>query len=207
LVGNLGMRGLVVGPDFALGRNRSGDIATLNRLGNELGFAVHVVDPVVSAGQHARSSLVRDLLIAGRVEDAARLLGRPYTISGDVRLGDQRGRTIGVPTANVAPPADKLLPADGVYATIAHLCTPQRAYSFASVTNIGVRPTVDGFHHRVEAHLLNFPPSELPDNLYGQSLTLDVIARLRGEQRFSGLDALVAQIRADIRRARDILNV
>ncbi len=206
LVDRLQMVGLVVGPDFALGRNRSGDMATLAALGVELGFVVEVVQPVSVAGTIARSSAVRDLLQVGDVESAARLLGRPYTISGVVQLGDQRGRTIGVPTANVAPWADKLLPADGVYATIAHLCTPTRAWHFAGVTNIGVRPTVDGFHHRVEAHLLDFPPPELPDNLYGQSLTLDVIARLRGEQKFAGLDALVAQIRADIRRAREILN-
>jgi riboflavin kinase/FMN adenylyltransferase len=207
LVQNLGMKGLVVGPDFALGRNRSGDIPTLRAFGREFGFEVEVVAPVEADGRIPRSSAVRDLLQEGDVETAARLLGRPYAISGEVRLGDQRGRTIGVPTANVAPPADKLLPANGVYATVARLCTPAWAYSFPSVTNIGVRPTVDGFHHRVEAHLLHFPPPELPDNLYGQSLTLDLIARLRGETRFESLDALVAQIQADIRRARAILHV
>jgi riboflavin kinase/FMN adenylyltransferase len=205
LMQRLGMRGLVVGPDFALGRNRGGTIAVLRAMGDELGYSVDVVQPAQADGRAARSSVVRDLLQAGDVEGATRLLGRPYSVTGPVHLGDQRGRTIGVPTANIAAPADKLLPADGVYATIARLCTPAWAYSFPSVTNIGVRPTVDGFHHRVEAHLLNFPPPELPDNLYGQTLTIDIVARLRGEIRFAGVDALVTQIQQDIHRARELL--
>lgn len=201
----LGMRGLVVGPDFALGRRRSGDMPTLRALGAELGFEIHVVAPVEVNGQVARSSAIRELLQAGAVEAANRLLGRPYALTGEVRLGDQRGRTIGIPTANIAVPPGKLLPADGVYASWVHLCVPGRAWRFAAVANLGVRPTVDGFHHRIEAHLLDFPPAGLPDSLYGQTLTLEVIARLRGEVRFPGLDALVAQIHADIRSARELL--
>jgi len=206
LITNLGMKGIVVGPDFALGRNRSGDIAALRELGQELHFNVEVVQATDIDGVTVRSSAIRDLLQAGNVEAAARMLGRPYTITGEVRLGDQRGRTIGIPTANIAPPADKLLPANGVYATVAHICTPAQAYAFPSVTNIGVRPTVDGFHHRVEAHLLDFPPPELPDNLYGQTITLSIAARIRDEIRFPSLDALVAQIRLDTQRAREILD-
>lgn len=201
---HLGLAALVVGPDFALGRQRSGDIPTLRVLGEELGFAVHIMEPVEWSGTPARSSVIRDMLRDGDVGGAAELLGRPYSVTGEVRHGDRRGRQIGVPTANIVPETSKLLPADGVYATVAHVCSPHWAYSFPSVTNVGVRPTVDGFHHRVEAHLLNFPPPELPDNLYGQTITLEFIERLRGEQRFSGLDALVTQIRRDIERARSI---
>ncbi len=144
LQAHLGMAGLVVGPDFALGRNRSGDIAALTALGEELGYVVEVVEPVEREGVPARSSTIRDLLIEGNVEGAAALLGRPYSITGDVVRGDQRGRLLGSPTANIVVPSAKLLPAFGVYATTARLCTPEQAYSFASVTNVGVRPTVDG---------------------------------------------------------------
>lgn len=133
------------------------------------------------------------------------MLGRPYNVTGRVQHGDQRGRSIGIPTANIATLPDKLLPADGVYATVTRICTPGRAYAFPSVTNIGVRPTVDGMHHRVEAHLLDFPPAELPDDLYGQILTVEFVERLRGEQRFAGIEALVAQIHADIKRGRQVL--
>jgi riboflavin kinase/FMN adenylyltransferase len=205
LVRHLGMAGLIVGPDFALGRNRTGDIPALRALGEELGFVVEVVPPVEWSGIPARSSTVRETLLAGDVATAAGLLGRAYAVTGPVQQGDRRGRTIGIPTANVAYAADKLLPADGVYATITRLCLPQRAYAFPSVTNIGVRPTVDGLHHRVEAHLLDFPPRELPDDLYGEVLSVEFVARLRGEQRFAGLDALVAQIQQDIAQARALL--
>lgn len=204
---HLGMTGLVVGPDFALGRDRRGDITTLRAFGEELGYIVEVVEPIERDGMPARSSTIRDLLLDGAVEGAAALLGRPYSVTGEVARGDQRGRLLGSPTANVAVPADKLLPANGVYATITRLCTPRLAYAFPSVTNVGVRPTVDGQHLRVEAHLLNFPPPELPDNLYGQNLTVEFITHLRGEKRFDGLDALIAQIQQDIAQARRILAV
>ncbi len=203
---HLGMAGLVVGPDFALGRNRSGDIPALRALGSELGFIVEVVDPIERNGVAARSSTIRDLLAAGDVEGATALLGRPYSVTGEVARGDQRGRLMGSPTANVAVPAGKLLPGNGVYATITRLCTPTRAWGFNSVTNVGVRPTVDGQHHRVEAHLLDFPPPELPDNLYGEILSVEFIARLRGEKRFENLEALSAQIQYDIAHARLMLN-
>lgn len=202
---HLGLAGLVVGPDFALGRNRGGTIETLRRFGADLEFTVDVVEPVLWSGEAARSSTIRDRIVAGDVAGAAALLGRPYVVAGPVREGDKRGRTIGIPTANIAPPTDRLLPADGVYATRARICLPWQAYAFASVTNIGYRPTVDGLHHRVEAHLLDFPPPELLDDLYGQVVTLEFIERLRGEQRFAGVDALVAQIREDIAHAVPIL--
>lgn len=201
---HLNLAALVMGPDFALGRNRSGNINALRALGDEMGFALHVIEPVEWHGRTARSSTIRSLLQTGDVAVAAELLSRFYMVTGPVRKGDQRGRTIGVPTANIHPPLNKLLPADGVYATIARICTPNQAYAFASVTNLGVRPTVDGLHHRVEAHLLDFPPTEMLDDLYGEIVALEFVERLRGEQRFSGLDALVAQIRVDIEHSRHI---
>lgn len=204
LTRHLGMAALLVGPDFALGRNRAGDIPTLRELGAELGFTVHVLEPVALASQPVRSSLVREVLLDGDVATARRLLGRPYRAVGVVRRGDQRGRTVGIPTANIQPPADKLLPGDGVYATRARLTTFDQVYDLPSVTNIGVRPTVDGLHRRVETHILNFPPPGQLDDLYGETVAVDFIARLRGEQRFPNLDALVQQIHTDIAAARAI---
>lgn len=158
MVRHLGLAVLVVGPDFALGRNRSGDIAALRDLGAEMGFSVEVLEPV-ETGQHpVRSSRVRELLRTGSVDDAATVLGRAYRVAGPVVLGDQRGRQVGIPTANVHVPANKLLPADGVYATRTIITTFDRVYRFNSATNVGVRPTVDGVHRRVETHILDFPP-------------------------------------------------
>ena len=202
LTRHLGMAALLVGPDFALGRNRAGDIPALAALGREMGFVVRVLDPVALDNNPVRSSVVRETLLAGDVDQAGQYLGRPYRVTGVVRRGDQRGRTVGIPTANIQPPADKLLPSDGVYATRARLATFDGLYNLPSVTNIGVRPTVDGLHRRVETHILDFPlPGQL-DDLYGETVAVDFVARLRGEERFASLEALVRQIHADIAQAR-----
>jgi riboflavin kinase/FMN adenylyltransferase len=220
---HLGMAALTVGPDFALGRNRSGDLNTLRALGEELDYALHVVEPVDWSGKPVRSSIVRQALQQGDVTEAAELLGRYYPIEGEVVQGDQRGRQIGIPTANLHVPTDKLLPANGVYATrtqiqsgdtknqsIASSDTEYQSIapvSFNSVTNLGVRPTVDGLNYRIETHLLDFPAAGQSDDLYGQTLTVEFVARLRGEQRFANLAELVAQIHADIAQARQILPI
>jgi riboflavin kinase/FMN adenylyltransferase len=197
----LGLAALVVGPDFALGRNRSGNIERLTELGQEYGYTVHVMPPFLLADQPVRSSGIRELLLTGDVAEAARLLGRPYQVEGVVQAGDQRGRAVGIPTANVAPPADKLLPADGVYATRTLVCATSGVFAYNSVTNIGVRPTVGGTERRVETHLLDFPPLTQIDDLYGQTLAVEFLQRLRGEQRFASVADLVRQIHSDIERA------
>jgi riboflavin kinase/FMN adenylyltransferase len=202
---HLRLAGLVVGPDFALGRKREGDLPTLRALGAELGFVVDVVDAVTWQGQPVRSSAVRDALQSGDLATANAMLGRTYALSGVVTLGDQRGRTIGVPTANVQPHADAVVPANGVYATRATLALPDSVWTFVAATNVGTRPTVDGLHRRIEAHLLDFPPATLPDDLYGQTLTIEFVQRLRDEVRFSGLNALIAQIQSDIARTREVV--
>lgn len=198
---NLGLAALAVGPDFALGRNRSGTIARLAQLGQEYGYVVRVMEPFLLDNQPVRSSRVRELLLAGDVAEAARLLGRSYRVEGVVYPGDQRGRTVGIPTANVVPPADKLLPADGVYATRTYVGSTSNISVYDSVTNIGVRPTVDGTQRRVETHLLHFPPINQIDDLYGQTLAVEFLQRLRGEQRFASVGDLVRQIHLDIERA------
>ncbi len=205
LTSHLGLRGLTVGPDFALGRNRSGTLAVLAELGHTMGFALDVVQPVQVAGQEVRSYTIRQAIRAGAVEQVAEMLGRPYTVGGPVVHGDQRGRTIGVPTANLAVPPERLLPGDGVYATWAWVGDPALAPRYASVTNIGMRPTVGGRERRVESHLFDFPgPGEAGD-IYGQPVTLGFAQRLRAEQRFDSFDALVAQIQRDMAQARTLL--
>lgn len=224
---HLGLAGLVVGPDFALGRNREGTIERLRELGHELNYTVQVLDPVDWEGRTVRSSVIREQLQAGNVADAWRLLDRPYHATGTVIEGDKRGRLLGTPTANLQLADDKLWPADGVYATRAWVLVAGRALPYWSVTNLGVRPTVDGRVRRFETHLLDFPDPDQPadaaretdfsgenvgaeptvvhdGDLYGQPLTVEFVARLRGEKRFEGLEELKAQIQADIVAAREI---
>ncbi|MCB0080655.1 MAG: bifunctional riboflavin kinase/FAD synthetase [Caldilineaceae bacterium] len=211
---HLNLAVLVVGPDFALGKGREGDLQLLRRLGEAMDFSIHVIEPVEWQGLSVRSSRIRQALREGDIALAATMLGRPYHVRGPIVQGDQRGRTIGIPTANVQTPDNKLMPADGVYATRARLSIGGRDYHFGSVTNLGVRPTVDGLHRRLEVHLFDFPPLPTDSHfhraveqgdIYGHELTVEFIARLRGEMRFSGLDALVAQIRNDMAAAKEIL--
>ena len=203
---HLGMAGLAVGPGFSPCRNRTGDIATLRRLGEELDYTLHVVEPLVGAGEvQVRSSVIREALLQGDVAGAAELLGRHYTVSGEVVVGDGRGRQLGIPTANLQTPPAKLLPANGVYATLARTHSSAGAELYASVTNLGVRPTVDGHERRLETHLLDFPRAGHSSDLYGQPLDILFVAHLRAEQRFPGLAALVAQIQRDIAEARLLL--
>lgn len=216
LVMRLNLRALVVGPDFALGRNRSGNLEVLAALGKTLGYSLHVIEPVALENYSVRSRAIRTLLSDGDVAAAATLLGRPYHATGLVIHGDQRGRQIGIPTANLQIPENKLWPADGVYATRTYLhprdLSQQESHDptgessvFNSVTNLGVRPTVGGTEHRFETHLLDFPHPGGDDNLYGQTVTVEFVARLRGEQRFNGLSELVTQIHIDIAQARVLL--
>lgn len=199
LKAQLGLRCLWVGYDFALGRNREGDIPTLRRLGQEMGFTLRVMDPVVVDGEVVSSTRIRRLLAAGAVEQAARLLGRPYAVPGRVRRGDGRGRRIGIPTANLQVWSRRMVPAAGVYVARAHLADGR---TFGAAVNIGVRPTFEirPVPPRVEAHLLGFT-----GDLYGQPLILEFLHRLREERRFPSVEALVAQIRADILAAEEWL--
>jgi riboflavin kinase/FMN adenylyltransferase len=193
----LGAEAVVVGTDFRFGRGRAGSVATLRGLGERLGFEVVEVAPVVVAGETVSSSRIRETLARGDARGAATLLGRPHCVEGRVVHGDGRGRTIGVPTANVQP-ENETLPGLGVYAA---WCWPGAAPAgVPAVVNVGRRPTFGGGAVSVEAHLLEFH-----DDLYGRKLGVSFVSRLRGEQAFSGPEALVAQIRDDVRAARDAL--
>lgn len=194
---HLRMRELWIGHDFALGYKREGNAAFLTQLGQAHGFTVHAVDPLTNDGEIISSSNIRIALRAGEVAHAAKLLGRPFRLSGKVVPGDGRGKTIGVPTANLDVWQDHAIPANGVYACrawVGHI--PLRA-----AINIGTRPTVtDETRRTVEAHLLDFDK-----DLYGLNIALDFFERLRGEQKFANVQELVAQIRADVETTRRIL--
>jgi len=199
LAANLRLKQLWVGYDFALGHNREGDIPALIQLGKELGFAVHVVEAVRLDGEVISSSRIRKLLAEGKVEEVARFLGRPYALTGEVTTGAGRGRTIGIPTANLALSAKRALPASGVYVTWATV----GSHRWGSVTNIGMRPTFEDQLTApvVETHLLDYAGGEF----YGENLRLDFVARLRAEQKFSGVEELLAHIHRDIEAGRLVL--
>lgn len=185
------------GADFAFGHNREGNVAWLKARGGNYGYEVRVVEPMMSGNAVISSSRVRLALTDGNVGEAADCLGRPFQLNGLVVEGNRRGRTIGVPTANLQLWDEQAYPARGVYACKARIGSE----AVNAVANIGVRPTFEtDAQPTVEAHLLDFNR-----DLYGQSLTLDFIARLRPEQKFNGVSELVAQIHRDIRSAREIL--
>ena len=182
-----------VGANFLFGHDRAGNFSLLRTLGATLGFKAEKIDPVRYKDFVVSSTRVRRLVAEGRVDEAGALLGHQYYIDGTVIQGDQRGRTIGFPTANLCT-ENELLPPHGVYATTATLGGVVRP----SVTNVGVRPTVDSSGRtQVETHLFNFD-----QNLYGQSVRVGFVQRIRDERAFDSLDALRTQIGADCDKAR-----
>jgi len=193
----LGARDVVVGESFRFGRRREGDARRLADLGERLGFSVHALPVVLEQGSPVSSSRVRDELGQGNVSAARALLGRPYFVDARVVHGAGRGRTIGVPTANLAPD-NEVLPAPGVYAG---RCRLPGGEIRAAVVNLGYRPTFGGGHLALEAHLIGFA-----GDLYEAHLRLSFHERLRDEQRFPGKDALVARVLEDVARARALLS-
>lgn len=192
---------IIEGPDFHFGKGRSGTLDLLRSLGAANGYSLHV-EPAVTLGLHdqliapASSSLTRWLLANARVADAGLVLGRPHRLEGFVVKGDQRGRTIGFPTANLD--SEVMPPADGVYAAIATLPDGR---THPAALNIGTRPTFQGIDRRVEAHLIG--ATGLSE--YGWRLSLDVVAFVRDQVRFDGVQRLTEQLRRDCDRAAEIL--
>jgi riboflavin kinase / FMN adenylyltransferase len=226
------IKGIVAGADFSLGHNRMGDMTFLEHYGQQQNIRVHTVSLAEADQNRISSSRIRKLLSQGDITQANELLGHPVIVSGIVRQGEKRGRLLGFPTANLHPEPGKLLPADGVYAAIVHvqdsqgsdLLAPSSVYKdvanigtsgadvgnsfeietnvYKSVLNIGTRPTFNGKERLVEVHLLD---ADL--DLYGRKLTVEFIEHLRSEQLFPNIDALKAQISADVQKAHHILTV
>lgn len=199
----IGASHVVVGWDCTFGKSRRGTPDFLRAAGERHGFGVSVIEPIRSTEAVVYSSTqIRELLRAGKPREAAALLGRFWEIDGRVAAGDRRGRTIGFPTANLGL-GDYLRPAFGVYAVRVSGDGPDDPLggrSIDGVANLGLRPTVGGLEPRLEAHLF-----DIDTDLYGRHLRVALIDFIRPEQKFSGLDALKAQIAEDARRAREIL--
>lgn len=200
------LRGMVVGADFSLGHNRMGNVAFLQQYGQEHTIVVKPIQLEEAEQTRISSTRIRILVSEGHISEANELLGHPMIASGVVVRGDQRGRLLGFPTANLVPEPHKQLPANGVYAARVSVGDIRRRDEvgdfpvFNSAVNIGVRPTVDGRKRLMEAHLLD---ADL--DLYDRHITINFIERLRDEQRFAGIDELKAQIAADVRHARQIM--
>jgi riboflavin kinase/FMN adenylyltransferase len=234
---NFSLRGMVVGEDFSLGHNRMGDITFLQQYGKEHDILVRPVALEESERVRISSTRIRKYVIEGKIAEANELLGHPFMVSGTVVKGDQRGRLLGYPTANLAKEPYKLLPANGIYAvrtgagkrpvnkrqsdeisdipvyndsdannknvgqptSLLHMLY-QNEYKGAA--NVGVRPMFDGKTRLVEVYLL-----DVDLDLYGETIFIDFIARLRDEERFANIEALKAQMAADVEHVRQILQV
>lgn len=193
LLRHLRMQALWVGSDFALGYRREGDVAFLRDQGAQRGFVVHETDLLHREGHRISSTAIRQALQAGDVEAARAGLGRGYSVIGEVVRGEGRGRQIGFPTANVAVSEQQVIPVNGVYAGWAWVDGER----YSAVTNVGVRPTFNGAGITVEAHLLDFQ-----QDIYGQTLEVSFETLLRPEQRFNGIQELIAQIGLDVQAGR-----
>jgi riboflavin kinase / FMN adenylyltransferase len=188
----LAARCMVEGPNFFFGHNRTGNIDVLGTLTAAAGMLLEIVEPVVIDGAIVSSSRVRDLISAGKLDDARRLLTQPYRIRGIVTHGAGRGARIGFPTANLAG-IDTLLPGTGVYAGHAYL----NGQRFAAAINVGANPTFGEQQLKVEVHLIDFDR-----RIYGEPLEVDFLSRLRDVRPFGGLDELKAQLKCDVQAAR-----
>lgn len=202
LVERVNVGELVVGYDHRFGKGREGDADMLKELGAELGFGVDVVGPVTSQGEAISSTKIRQALLEGDVEAARRGLGRPYSLRGLVVRGDQRGRTLGFPTANLevrgGGEGGKLIPPPGIYAVRGTV----RSGTFDGALHIGPRPTFRGSPPTIEVHFLGFD-----EDIYGEEVRMDFVKYLREVRPFNTSEALVQQMKEDVEQAREVLRV
>jgi riboflavin kinase/FMN adenylyltransferase len=195
LIGKIGARAVVVGHSVNFGHKRAGNASVMVELGRELGFETTVVGPVKVEGEEVSSTRVRELISKGDMRGAARLLGRHHFLGGEVAHGRERGRKIGFPTANLASETE-CIPPDGVYAARVVLADG----GFGAITNIGMRPTFAEKERSIESHIFDFDR-----DLYGQRIKLELIDRIRPEQKFDSAEALATQIASDVRRVKEIV--
>ena len=196
LVDSLRMRGLVLGPDAALGRNRQGDFDFLRQLGAELGFWVESVEPLLLDGAIVKSRNIREGLSRGEITACAKLLNRNYTLEGQVVIGDRRGTELGFPTANLSIDSEIVLPGDGIYATWAFI----GGVRHPSATSIGVRPTFGLSERLLEVHVIDFD-----HDIYGETMCVEFVSKLRDQETFENVKELVDQINQDVADSRQIL--
>jgi riboflavin kinase / FMN adenylyltransferase len=200
LVERLAAREVWVGGDFRFGHKRGGDVALLERMGAQLGFGACTMPPVLLDGARVSASRVRALLAAGEFAGVEPLLGRPFVIEGKVEYGNQLGRTLGYPTANIHL-QQRISPVHGIFAVKVGL--GECECSWPGVASLGVRPTVNQVAQPLlEVHLFDFD-----GDLYGQRMAVEFVAKLRDEQKFDGLEALKAQMALDSRKARELLGM
>ena len=195
LIEQIGIREIVVGYDYSFGAGREGDISLLKAMGKDLGFGIHVVEPISIEGILVSSTSIRNLVREGNLEDAKRLLGRDYQICGTVVKGmDRGGRLLGFPTANLEP-VDELVPKEGVYA----VTVTMDGVEYDAVTNIGNNPTFGNKLSSIETHLLDFS-----GDMVGKKIRISFLERLRDEKAFRGIEELAEQIGRDTENARNI---
>jgi riboflavin kinase / FMN adenylyltransferase len=194
LVDAMRARAVLVGASFRFGHKQLGDVELLRELGLRWGFEVVIVTPVIDAGEVVSSTAIREAVRGGRVEDARRMLGRPFALVGEIRPGTGQGRKLVVPTLNLTT-EHETLPKTGVY--VSETVLPRGTYR--SVTNVGVRPTFDGTRLAIESHLFDFTEA-----LTAGPMKVRFLQRLRDEQKFSGPEALREQVLRDIARAKEI---
>jgi riboflavin kinase/FMN adenylyltransferase len=196
LVGAAEVRRIYVGEDFQFGHDRGGNVKTLAAAGAKQGFEVVVATPVMEGGEVVSSTRIRNLLLAGDVTAAARLLGRPYGVKGKVVHGEKRGRELGFPTINLSVPLQRLLPRDGIYAMTVRV----RDEEVTAAASLGVRPTFGGSDRTLEAYLLDWK-----GDVYGETIEAAFVKRLRDELRFASAEELTRQIARDVDATRDAL--
>ena len=196
LVDRLRAKKVWVGKDLRFGKGRTGDIDKLRAWGGQFGFDVGIVEPVLVCGERVSSSRIRELISTGEIAAVQPMLGRYYFVSGKVVAGYRRGRELGFPTANIASRAE-VIPRDGIYATLLHL----DENILPSVTSIGLNPTFGPGPHTIESYILNFDRQ-----IYGESVKLSFVARLRDEKTFASVESLIEQIRLDVVDAQTALS-
>jgi riboflavin kinase/FMN adenylyltransferase len=197
LVKYLYMRGIIIGPDFALGSKREGNADVLCEMGRKQGFSVTVVPPVVVDGEIVSSTAIRKALSDGDVHRVKRLAGRSFSLQGHVVAGSGRGVALGFPTANLDIGPEQALPADGVYASWVSI----DGGTFPSLTNIGTNPTFGDNRRAVEVYIVDYE-----SDLYGREIEIEFVERLRGEKRFDSIEELKKQITEDVKRGIALLN-
>ncbi len=198
LKGLLGAQAIVEGMNFCFGKDRAGDVSYLTRVQSTFDFTLHALPPVLVDGSPASSTRVRERLLAGDIAEAEAVLGHPYLLAGTVVGGQRLGRTLGYPTANLQPTYTQVIPADGIYAVRVLL---DDGRIFGGACSIGNRPTVEGAGRSIETYLLDFD-----EDIYGRGMEIQFIERLRGEEKFDSLDALIVQMGLDVAETRRILS-